>query len=333
MHADPPVDPPTYEAPKTRIMGRGRAQTTPSASSKKRKGDDDDNNNRSATKKDVSEIISQYVTSSPPSTTSSRSSDERDAETIISYIKGIRSSKDTQLKLLTGVMKKLNLDNRPVSEENEKLALGLLEMASRSTGGLGRPTKDKYVVTTFIATAALVGAALKERKSENDDMDDGQPKSPRRTAEIATRNHFIRPKAGQGYGNFDENRRDGGVNSEQYTIRGCPLHPPTPHPLETRAEPRKIRDPAQSRLRQILAQRRPFPLRNVLIGGKRAKNLKSRGTSEGGEVHQARSCGSEGERSTKRDRAAARRMRIFLTIFTRRCITKRCPRSAEMGAK
>ena len=86
MHVDPPVDPPTYEAPKTRIMGRGRAQTTPSVS-KKRKGDDDDNNNRSATKKDVRDIISQYATSSTPSTTSSRSSDERDAETIVSYIK------------------------------------------------------------------------------------------------------------------------------------------------------------------------------------------------------------------------------------------------------
>ena len=283
------VDPPTIEAPITRSMDRGLAQTTPSAS-KKRKGDDDNNNNRYVTKKAVNNAINQYTPSPASSTTSSSSSDDRDAKTVASLVQRLRSSEANQLKLLTVVMKKLNLDTRPVSEENEMLALGAREMASRSLGGRGRPTKDNNVVTTFIATTALVGAALKEYKSENDDMDDGQPKPP---PEITTSGRELVKDMGI------SKRIAGTAESIAMRMLGTdgPYTPQHPTLSELALNRAIFEIQLKGAFDRFLHDEDHFPfdnnLRNALLGGIRAKDLKRRGTLQGGVVHQARSRGNK----------------------------------------
>jgi len=192
-------------------------------------------------------------------------------------------------------MKKLNLDNRPVSEENEKLAFGLREMASRSTGGRGRPTKDKDVVTTFIATVALVEAALKEHKSENNDMDDVQPKpSPEITssARELVKDMGISTRIAETAESIASNILSGDV---PYTPQHLTL---SKHALNHA----RFEIQLKAAFDRFLHDEHHFPfdndLRNVLIGGKRAKNLNRRGTLQGGEIHQARSqsgAGKEGE--------------------------------------
>ena len=283
------VDTPMIEAPITRSMDRGLAQTTPRAS-KKRKGDDDNNNNRYVTKKAVNNAINQYTPSPASSTTSSRQSDARDAETVALLVKRLRSSKENQLKLLTVVMKKLDLDNGRVSEENEMLALGAREMAARSEGGRGRPPKVKDVVTTFIATTALLGAALKEHKSENDDMDDGQPKPP---PEITTSGRELVKDLGI------SKRIAGTAESiaERMLETGAPYTPQHPTFSEHALNRAIFEIQLKAAFDRFLHNEDHFPfdnnLRNALLGAIRAKNLKRRGTLQGGEVHQARSRGNK----------------------------------------
>ena len=281
------VDTPTTEAPKTRSTDHGLAPKTPSAT-KKRKGDDDDNNNRSVTKKAVKEFITEYHNSSPPSTTNSSSSDDRDAEILVTFINRLRANKEDQRKLLTVVMKKLKIDNRPVSEENEKLACGLREIASKSKGRPGRPTGDLDVVNTFIATIAHVGAALKEHKSENNDMDDGQPKPP---PEITTSGRELVKDMG-----ISKRIAETAESVASDFLSGDVPYTPQRLNLSKHAlNFARFEIQLKAAFDRFLHDENHFPfdnnLRNALIGGERAKNLNRRGTLQGGEIHQARSRG------------------------------------------
>ena len=215
-------------------------------------------------------------------------------------------------------MKKLNLDTRPVSEENEMLALGMREMASRSLGGRGRPTKDKDDVTTFIATTALLGAALKEHKSENDDMDDGQPKPP---PEITTSGRELVKDLGI-------SKRIAGT-AESIAMRMLETDTPyTPqHPTLSELDLNRAIFEIQLKAAfdRFLHDEDHFPfdnnLRNALLGAIRAKDLKRRGTLQGGEVHQARSRGSK---------TNAEILDLFHTSVHHNALSKECKEGCKM---